>query len=169
MPNYVLDSSATNANAAINKVVAITSTPTAGNANTVTSEGVKTYVDNADAAINARITKTVNGSTSNAVLFTKSFEGTAAFDGTNIVSIAHGLGATPFSFAVYYKAKTVNNGYQIGDIAKPTSETAYSWADGTYIYFRSSDANYYVTHGAGSSAFELITGTDWELSFKAFL
>lgn len=46
MPNYVLDSSAANINTAVNKVVAITSTPTAGNGNTVTSGGVKTYVDN---------------------------------------------------------------------------------------------------------------------------
>ena len=103
------------------------------------------------------------------VLFTKSFEGTAAIDGTNIVSVTHGLGATPFFFAVYYKAKVAASGYAIGDIAKPTAQVAYSWADGTKVYFRNPDANYYVTDATASSAFILINSTNWELVFKAFV
>lgn len=171
MPNYVLDSSASNANAAINKVVAITSTPTAGNANTVTSGGVKTYVDNADAVINARITKTVNGSTSNAVLFTKSFEGTAAINDSvvTIISVDHNLGTAPFFFSVYYKAKNANNGYSVGAIARITEESVYTWADSSKIYFLSPDLNHYVADANVSSSHVNVTSTNWELQFKAFV
>lgn len=179
MPNYVLDSSAANANTAINKVVAITSTPTAGNANTVTSGGVKTYVDNAVAAVQSDvdgITKTVNGvTTTKAVVFTKSFESTdQVLSGDSVtVQVAHGLGAIPFMFQAYYKCHIANNGYTAGELVCVSTineghQVSY-FADATNIGIRAQNDHHIVDKDGGGYINITSDSSNWRIVFRAFL
>ena len=55
MSTYTLNNSAGDIDSALQKVVAVTTTPLDGNPNMVTSGGVKAYVDTADTALEAQI------------------------------------------------------------------------------------------------------------------
>ena len=175
MPNYVLDSSAANVNTAINKVVNITDQPTAGNDNVVKSSGVKTYVDNSVAAVQAdvdAITKTVNGvTTAKSVLLTKSFTGTIPLPADSVTgSAAHGLGAQPFIFQGYLKCKVANNGYSVGDLVEISSRDNHHpsvWADATNIYVRSSH-DFYIVDPDGSDYVQA-TATNFDIELRGIL
>ena len=55
MPTYTLNNSAEDIDNALQKVVAVTTTPLDGNPNMVTSGGVKAYVDTQDTALEAQV------------------------------------------------------------------------------------------------------------------
>ena len=55
MSTYTLNNSATDIDDALQKVVAVTTTPLDGNPNMVTSGGVKAYVDTQDTALETQI------------------------------------------------------------------------------------------------------------------
>jgi len=55
MPTYTLNNTATDIDSALQKVVAVTTTPIDGNPNMVTSGGVKAYVDTQDTALETSI------------------------------------------------------------------------------------------------------------------
>ena len=170
MADYTLSMTAAQADAAITANVGITTTPTAGSAKTVTSGGVKTYVDTSVNTLGAKVTKTVNGATTQNILFTKSFAGTISMPGDSVTgSTAHGLGAQPFFFNAYLKCKVANNGYNIGDLAVVAngSSTPTVWADATNIYVRTNGTYVLVDADGGSTI--TATSTNFDVEFRAFL
>lgn len=179
MPNYVLDSSAASVNTAINKVVNITNQPTAGNDNVVKSSGVKTYVDNSVAAVQAdvdAITKTVNGvTTAKSVVFTKSFESTdQVLSGDSVtVQVAHGLGAIPFMFQGYYKCHVANNGYTVGELVSintiNSDHQVNYFADATNIGIRTKNDHFIVDKDGEGYINITADASNWRIVFRAFL
>lgn len=188
MPNYVLDSSASNINSAINKVVGITSTPTAGNGNTVTSSGVKTYVDNSSAAVQASVNAisktvytgasdgTVSGvTTAGAALFTKSYQSPdfTLYSDDVTVGAPHGLGGVPFMFQAYYKCHVANNGYSVGDLINMDTINADHqknyFANATHVYYRAMN-DHHIVDRDGTSYINITSDSgNWRVTIRAFL
>lgn len=178
MADYTLSMTAAQADAAITANVGINAAPTTASSKTVTSGGVKTYVDAVSTnltALGAKVTKTVNGATTQNILFTKSFESSdQALSADSVtLEVAHGLGAVPFMFQGYYKCVTANNGYAIGDLVQINtineSHMVTCFADATNIGIRTQASHYVVDLDGGGHVNITSISSSWRIVFRAFL
>ncbi|MGO8952055.1 MAG: beta strand repeat-containing protein [Rhodomicrobium sp.] len=85
------------------------------------------------------------------------------------ITVAHGLGAVPTGFDVFFQCQTANLGYSVGQMVKPNYYTYFTvYADATNVYLT------YITSGGAavlntSGTWSGISAADWKVIIKAWL
>ncbi len=101
--------------------------------------------------------------------FTSSPQAFPATGGT--LTVAHGLGARPFNYQLFFQCTTANNGWSVGDLVQLQDFPVFGpmWADATNVYFLwtgSVSSNWYNKSTAASVN---LTMADWEIVIAAWL
>lgn len=110
--------------------------------------------------------------------FTSSLQ---SFPGAGLIlTVAHGLGARPFGYKVFWQCQTAENGWSVGDTVEVGSFAAYNnnganyaghlhWADSTNVYFlQNASGNIpWLNKSTGNGC--ALSSSNWEIIIEAWL